>query len=47
MVAEILEALATQPGEAAVDCTLGYGGQKRVALLPRINQPPSQRPLRS
>src|ERR1700732_4880409 len=26
MVAEILESLHPQPGEIAVDCTLGYGG---------------------
>ena len=26
MVAEILEVLRPQPGELAVDCTLGYGG---------------------
>lgn len=35
MVAEILEALAPQPGEVAVDCTLGYGGHARE-LLARI-----------
>ncbi len=29
MVAEILAALAPQPGEIAVDCTLGYGGHAR------------------
>lgn len=37
MVAEILEALAPQPGEIAVDCTLGYGGHAReiiARLLP-------------
>jgi len=35
MVAEILEVLAPQPGEVAVDCTLGYGGhaQKILARL--------------
>jgi len=35
MVAEILEALAPQPGEIAVDCTLGYGGhaQEIIARL--------------
>jgi len=32
MVAEILEALAPQPGELAVDCTLGYGGHAREIL---------------
>src|SRR5215475_14857720 len=32
MVREILEILAPQPGELAVDCTLGYGGHA-VALL--------------
>lgn len=35
MVAEILEVLAPQPGEMAVDCTLGYGGHAQE-LLPRI-----------
>jgi 16S rRNA (cytosine1402-N4)-methyltransferase len=35
MVAEILTALAPQPGEVAVDCTLGYGGHAR-AILARI-----------
>ncbi len=35
MVAEILEALAPQPGEVAVDCTLGYGGHAQE-LLARI-----------
>jgi len=35
MVAEILELLAPQPGEFAVDCTLGYGGHA-VALLSAI-----------
>jgi 16S rRNA (cytosine1402-N4)-methyltransferase len=32
MVAEILEVLAPQPGEFAVDCTLGYGGHAREIL---------------
>jgi 16S rRNA (cytosine1402-N4)-methyltransferase len=32
MVREIIEVLAPQPGELAVDCTLGYGGHA-VALL--------------
>ena len=32
MVAEILTALALQPGEVAVDCTLGYGGHARELL---------------
>ena len=32
MVAEILTALAPQPGETAVDCTLGYGGHARELL---------------
>ena len=32
MIAEILEALAPQPGEVAVDCTLGYGGHAREIL---------------
>jgi len=36
MVAEILELLAPQPGEFAVDCTLGYGGHA-VALLSAIH----------
>ncbi len=35
MVEEILEVLAPQPGEIAVDCTLGYGGHAE-ALLPRL-----------
>jgi 16S rRNA (cytosine1402-N4)-methyltransferase len=35
LTAEILEALAPQPGDTAVDCTLGYGGHAR-ALLQRI-----------
>lgn len=38
MVAEILEALALQPGEVAVDCTLGYGGHARE-LLTRVAPP--------
>jgi 16S rRNA (cytosine1402-N4)-methyltransferase len=32
MVAEILEALAPQPGEIAADCTLGYGGHAQEIL---------------
>ena len=32
MVAEILEVLAPQPGNIAVDCTLGYGGHTREIL---------------
>jgi 16S rRNA (cytosine1402-N4)-methyltransferase len=32
MVAEILEVLAPQPGELAVDCTLGFGGYARELL---------------
>jgi 16S rRNA (cytosine1402-N4)-methyltransferase len=32
MVAEILAALAPQPGEIAADCTLGYGGHAREIL---------------
>jgi 16S rRNA (cytosine1402-N4)-methyltransferase len=32
MVAEILEVLAPQPGDFAVDCTLGYGGHAREIL---------------
>jgi len=35
MVAEIIEALAPQPGEIAVDCTLGYGGHTRE-ILPKL-----------
>lgn len=35
MVPEVLEALAPQPGEVAVDCTLGYGGHAE-ALLERV-----------
>jgi 16S rRNA (cytosine1402-N4)-methyltransferase len=35
MVAEVLEALAPQAGELAVDCTLGYGGHA-LALLSAI-----------
>ena len=35
LTAEILEALDPQPGEVAVDCTLGYGGHAR-AMLQRI-----------
>jgi 16S rRNA (cytosine1402-N4)-methyltransferase len=35
MVAEVLEALAPQPGQIAVDCTLGYGGHASE-LLPRL-----------
>jgi 16S rRNA (cytosine1402-N4)-methyltransferase len=32
MVAEILDVLAPQPGEIAVDCTLGFGGHARELL---------------
>ena len=32
MVPEILAALAPQPGEVALDCTLGYGGHAREIL---------------
>jgi len=32
MVAEILDVLKPQPGEVAVDCTLGYGGHARAIL---------------
>jgi 16S rRNA (cytosine1402-N4)-methyltransferase len=32
MVREILDALALQPGEIVVDCTLGYGGHSRELL---------------
>jgi 16S rRNA (cytosine1402-N4)-methyltransferase len=32
MVAEILQALAPQPGETAADCTLGYGGHAQEIL---------------
>lgn len=38
MVAEILAVLAPQPGELAVDCTLGYGGHARE-LLARVAPP--------
>jgi 16S rRNA (cytosine1402-N4)-methyltransferase len=40
MVSEILDILAPQPGEIAVDCTLGYGGHARE-ILPRL-QPGGQ-----
>jgi len=42
MIAEILEVLAPQPGEIAVDCTLGYGGHTQE-LLTRL--PPGGRLL--
>jgi 16S rRNA (cytosine1402-N4)-methyltransferase len=32
MVAEVLEVLAPQPGDIAVDCTLGYGGHAQEIL---------------
>jgi 16S rRNA (cytosine1402-N4)-methyltransferase len=32
MVAEVLEVLAPQPGEIAIDCTLGYGGHAQEIL---------------
>jgi 16S rRNA (cytosine1402-N4)-methyltransferase len=32
MVAEILEVLSPQPGEVAIDCTLGYGGHAQEIL---------------
>ena len=35
MVAEILAALAPQPGDVAVDCTLGYGGHAQE-ILPKL-----------
>src|SRR3954462_5877495 len=35
LVAEILAALALQPGQIVVDCTLGYGGHARE-LLARV-----------
>jgi len=35
LVDEILQVLAPQPGEVAVDCTLGFGGHAR-ALLERV-----------
>lgn len=35
MVTEILEVLAPQPGEIAVDCTLGYGGHAQE-ILPKL-----------
>jgi 16S rRNA (cytosine1402-N4)-methyltransferase len=37
MVAEILDALKPQPGQIAVDCTLGYGGHAEELL--RLLQP--------
>ncbi|HEY0864715.1 MAG TPA: 16S rRNA (cytosine(1402)-N(4))-methyltransferase RsmH [Lacunisphaera sp.] len=36
LVAEIIEVLALQPGEVAVDCTLGYGGHAREILAKLI-----------
>jgi 16S rRNA (cytosine1402-N4)-methyltransferase len=33
MVAEILDALAPEPGNIAVDCTIGYGGHAQELLL--------------
>jgi 16S rRNA (cytosine1402-N4)-methyltransferase len=52
MVAEILQALAPQPGDVAVDCTLGYGGHAQEILakilpggkLIGIDQDPVQLP---
>ncbi len=35
MVGEVLKVLAPQPGELAVDCTLGYGGHA-LEILPRL-----------
>ena len=35
MVAEIMEVLSPNPGEVAVDCTLGYGGHAQE-ILPRL-----------
>lgn len=35
MVPEVLAALSPKPGDAAVDCTLGYGGHARE-MLPRL-----------
>jgi 16S rRNA (cytosine1402-N4)-methyltransferase len=35
MVAEVLASLDPQPGDSAVDCTLGFGGHAE-ALLPRL-----------
>lgn len=35
MASEIMDVLTPQPGELAVDCTLGYGGHARE-ILPRI-----------
>jgi 16S rRNA (cytosine1402-N4)-methyltransferase len=37
MVQEVLSALAPQPGQVAVDCTLGYGGHAQE-ILPRLQQ---------
>jgi 16S rRNA (cytosine1402-N4)-methyltransferase len=36
MVAEVMDALAPQPGEVAVDCTLGFGGHAQE-LLARLS----------
>src|SRR6266581_1878325 len=33
MVSEVLEILAPQAGEVAVDCTLGYGGHAQELLI--------------
>ena len=38
MVAEILEALGLEPGEIAIDCTLGFGGHARE-ILARVAPP--------
>ena len=32
MVDEIMDCIAAQPGEIAVDCTLGYGGHSRILV---------------
>ena len=32
MVEEVLRLLAPQPGEVAIDCTLGFGGHARAIL---------------
>ena len=46
MVAEILEVLAPQPGEIAVDCTLGYGGHAQEMLAAPATRRPAARPRR-
>src|SRR5260370_6923206 len=40
MVGEVLKVLAPQPGELAVDCTLGYGGPPPPLPAPPPPPPP-------